>query len=212
MVDASGEGFETCVRRSKEVEEAGVRYMTMAVLGTDREVLKGCGFLVSGDRTAYDELEVILKKAAKEAEYEVALTYAGKSVSASYAELLLQGLMTAEEEAFAETYAMLQAAGFTNEEVSKSVSGWNKEELEGPMVEQMAAVLRKREDEGDGFVIDKVVDAERPLAGAEPLLREANDRRMGVATVATAVSAAYVGAKAAERAQRRRGWSVRGSE
>lgn len=199
LVDGSGEGFETCVRRCKECEDKGVRYLTLCVLGTDKEVLKGCGFLLSGDRSAYDELEVILKKGSREVDYECCLCYVGSSVSASYVEMILNGMLTSEEESLSESYGMLLAAGFTNEEVSKSVSGWNKDELEGPMVEEMAIVLRKKEDDEDGFVIDKVCDNERVLEDANPFLREANDRRMNVSTLSSGVSEAYVGGCIDER-------------
>ena len=205
-MDASGEGFETCVRRSKEVEEKGIKYMTMCVLGTDREVLKGCGFLVSGDRSGYDELEVHLKKATCEVEYESAIAYVGSSVSASYAELMLSGAKTAIESSLSEAYGMLLAAGFTNEEVSKSVSGWNKDDLEGPLVEEMAVVLKKKDDESDEFVVDKVVDGERPMREADVFLREASDRHVGVAMVSAAVSHTFVGSRVEERAKSR--WDV----
>ena len=120
MVDASSDGFETCVRRAKEMEEKGIRYMTMCMLGSVRDALKGCGFLVSGDRSAYDELEVVLKKAAREDEYESAVAYMGPSVSASYLDTVLYGMVTAEETSLSEAYAMLLAAGFTNEEVGRA--------------------------------------------------------------------------------------------
>jgi len=137
-------------------------------------------------------LEVILKKASREVEYESCLCYVGSSVSASYVEMVLNGMITAEEESLSESYGMLLSAGFTNEEVSKSVSGWNKEELEGPMIENMATVLRKKEDDDDGFVIDKVCDNEHVLEEANALFRESNDRRMNVSSISMGVSKAYV--------------------
>lgn len=61
----------------------------------------------------------------------------------SYLDTVLYGMVTAEETSLSEAYAMLLAAGFTNEEVGKSMGGWNKEELEGPLVEEAVTVLRK---------------------------------------------------------------------
>ena len=69
---------------------------------------------------------------------------------------------------------------------------WNKEELEGPMIENMATVLRKKEDDDDGFVIDKVCDNEHVLEEANALFRESNDRRMNVSSISMGVSKAYV--------------------
>ena len=66
------------------------------------------------------------------------------------------------------------------------------EELEGPMIENMATVLRKKEDDDDGFVIDKVCDNEHVLEEANALFRESNDRRMNVSSISMGVSKAYV--------------------
>lgn len=209
MVDASSDGFETCVRRAKEMEEKGIRYMTMCMLGSVRDALKGCGFLVSGDRSAYDELEVVLKKAAREDEYESAVAYMGPSVSASYLDTVLCGMVTAEETSLSEAYAMLLAAGFTNEEVGKSMGGWNKEELEGPLVEEAVTVLRKRdEEEGDVYVVDKVVDSARMMSDAAVLMHEMNERHKNVATVAEAVSEALLARESEVRAKCRNEGSV----
>ncbi len=209
MVDASSDGFETCVRRAKEMEEKGIRYMTMCMLGSVRDALKGCGFLVSGDRSAYDELEVVLKKAAREDEYESAVAYMGPSVSASYLDTVLYGMVTAEETSLSEAYAMLLAAGFTNEEVGKSMGGWNKEELEGPLVEEAVTVLRKRdEEEGDVYVVDKVVDSARMMTDAAALMHEMNERHKNVATVAEAVSEALLARESEVRAKCRNEGSV----
>ena len=201
MVDASSDGFETCVRRAKEMEEKGIRYMTMCMLGSVRDALKGCGFLVSGDRSAYDELEVVLKKAAREDEYESAVAYMGPSVSASYLDTVLYGMVTAEETSLSEAYAMLLAAGFTNEEVGKSMGGWNKEELEGPVVEEAVTVLRKRDE-------DKVVDSARMMTDAAALMHEMNERHKNVATVAEAVSEALLACESEVRAKCRNEGSV----
>ena len=79
----------------KEAEEKGILYMTMGILGSEKEALKGCGLIVSGPREGYDLLEVCLKKIVKEIEYEPCLAYVGSSVSASYVMMILQGIITA---------------------------------------------------------------------------------------------------------------------
>ena len=118
-------------------------------------------------------------------------------------------MVTAEETSLSEAYAMLLAAGFTNEEVGKSMGGWNKEELEGPLVEEAVTVLRKRdEEEGDVYVVDKVVDSARMMTDAAALMHEMNERHKNVATVAEAVSEALLARESEVRAKCRNEGSV----
>ena len=52
-VDQINELLDVCLLL-KEMEEKGIHYLTMGVLGTDKEVQKGCGILLSGPREGYD--------------------------------------------------------------------------------------------------------------------------------------------------------------
>ena len=45
---------------------------------------------------------------------------------------------------------MLLAAGFTNEEVSKSFGTWNKDDLESPLLEAACNVLKRKDQDIEG--------------------------------------------------------------
>ena len=188
LVDSSDEGYETCLRRAKEMEEKGIHYLTMGVLGTDKEVQKGCGILLSGPREGYDAVEVSLKKAVVEKDYEPCIAYVGSSVSAAYAMMVLKGLLTSYEQVLAEVYGVLLAAGFTNEEVSKSIATWNKDDLASPLLEAMC-------------VVDKAVDCPVPLREGASLLRESNDLHASLQSVVRAVYEGFLCEKKEERAK-----------
>lgn len=207
LVDGSDEGYETCLRRAKEMEEKGVHYLTMGVLGTDKEVQKGCGILLSGPREGYDAVEVSLKKAVVEKDYEPCIAYVGSSVSAAYAMMVLKGLLTSYEQVLAEVYGVLLAAGFTNEEVSKSIATWNKDDLASPLLEAMCVVLKKKDadvegcEPGEGFLVDKAVDCPVPLREGASLLRESNDLHASLQSVVRAVYEGFLCEKKEERAK-----------
>ena len=209
LVDTSDEGYETCLRRYKEAEEKGIQYMTMGILGSEKEALKGCGFMVSGAREGYDTIELVLKKAAKEIEYEPCLAYVGSSVSASYVMMVLKGILNAEEQVLAETYNMLLAAGFTNEEVSKSIATWNKDDLESPLLDAVCTVLKKKDQDVEGceksedFLIDRVIDCPVLLSEANTFLRETNDHHTGTPSLTAAIEETFLAAKREERAKGR---------
>jgi 6-phosphogluconate dehydrogenase len=179
----------------------------MGVLGTDKELQKGCGMLISGPRDGFDLVEENLKKAAREVDYESTLAYIGTSVSASYTMLVLNSIITAEQQVLAEVMSILHAAGFTNEEVSKSIGTWNKDDLESPMLETVVQVLRKKDQDVDGCestenaLIDMVVDSPALFESAATFLREINDRKVGAQALAASVYEALWKDRKEERAK-----------
>lgn len=194
--------------------EKSVRFLTMDILGTTKELQKGCGFLLSGEREAFDQVEGPLKKAATEVEYEPCVAYVGSSVSASYAAMVLSSMGLGMEQLVAEAYQMLHEAGFTNEEMSKSLNGWNKDSLESPFLESLVHVLKKKDQDvegcesGEGSLLDKVLDCPLPRADDASLLREGFEHRAAVGGLAAAVQEVAVGAKREERSKGRRGRAV----
>lgn len=205
LVDGSNEGYEVCLRREKEAEEKGILFLTMGLLGSDKEVQKQCGFIVSGSREGYDLIENHLKKAATEVEYEPCVAYIGASVSASYCTMVLSGLCLSLEQLLAEAYHMLVEAGFTNEEASKSLSGWNKEDLESPLLESLIQVLKKKDqdvegcEKGEGSLLDKVVDCPLPLPEDAVLLREGIEHRTAIEGLSSAMNEIYVSVRREQR-------------
>lgn len=181
--------------------------MTMGILGSEKECLKGCGMMVSGPREGYDTLEIVLKKAVKEIDYEPCLAYVGTSVSASYVMMVLSGILNAEEQVLAETYHMLLAAGFTNEEVSKSIATWNKDDLESPLLEAVCTVLKKKDqdvegcEKSDDSLIDRVLDCPALLGEGATLLRESNEHHSGTPALIAAIEETFIAAKREERAK-----------
>lgn len=207
LIDATNEGYETSLRREKEVTEKKVHFLTMDILGTTKELQKGCGFIVSGEREAYDLVEGPLKKAATEVEYESCVAYVGSSVSASYASMVLSSMGLGMEQIVAEAYQMLHEAGFTNEEVSKSINGWNKDSLESPFLENLLHILKKKDQDvegcenGEGSLLDKVLDCPLPRSDDAVLLREGFEHHTAIGGLAAAVQEVSVSAKREERSK-----------
>ena len=179
----------------------------MGIFGSDKEVLKGCGMIVSGPRSGYDLIENILKKAVKEVEYESCIAYIGTSVAASYAMMIVNAILNAEEQVLAETYNILLSAGFTNEEVSKSIATWNKDDLQSPLLEAVCTVLKKKDqdvegcEKSDDSLIDRVIDCPALMNEAATFLRETNDHHSGTPALTAAIEETFIASKREERAK-----------
>lgn len=48
--------------------------------------------------------------------------------------------------------------GLTNEELTKTFTEWNQQELKSFLVEITSIIMGKQDDQGAGFLVDKIVD------------------------------------------------------
>lgn len=146
-------------------------------------------------------------------EYEPCVAYVGNSVSASYVDLVLNVMETAGAQLLAEAYGMLLAAGFTNDEVSKSFTGWNKEDLESPLLTAAVQILKKKDTEGEGStddpsLIDKVLDCPTVVSGTATFLREIEEHHVAASILSAALNETFLSALREQRIAGRRGVGV----
>ena len=59
---------------------------------------------------------------------------------------------------FLPSTSLCQIGGFTNDELAAIFDEWNSGDLESFLIEITAKVLRKKDDLGDGFLVDKILD------------------------------------------------------
>ena len=69
------------------------------------------------------------------------------------------GIEYGDMQLISEAYDILKSVGgLTNEELAAVFDEWNKTELESFLVEITASIFKKKDEMGDGFLVDKVLD------------------------------------------------------
>jgi len=110
-----------------------------------------------------------------------------------------------------EAYDLLKTAGLNNEEIADIFEDWNKGELQSFLIEISYKILRKKDEDvlawkdssklpkGEGYVVDKVLDATGNKGTGKMTIREG--ARLGVAcpTISAALDARFLAFNVEER-------------
>jgi 6-phosphogluconate dehydrogenase len=190
LVDGGNEYYVNTERRTKELAAAGLRYFGMGVSGGELGARNGPSMMPGGDKEGYKELEPILTKIAAQHPDGPCVTYIGPGGSGHYVKMIHNGIEYGDMQLIAEAYDVLKTiGGLTNAELADVFDSWNHVELESYLIEITAKILRKKDPEGKGDLVDMIVDATAQKGTGKWTVQEAAELGVAVPTIATSVEA-----------------------
>ena len=207
LIDGSCDAVEECTRRSTEVQEKGIQYVTMVITGTDEDARKGPSFLPSGPKIAYDEIEPILNKVAAEVENHACVGYLGEGVAAVYVKMIVDAIEMGECQLLAEVYDMWRQARLSNTEMADTFTEWNKTEESNYLLSISSTILAKKDCDVEGckpsdyFLIDRIYDQPAKKKVNTPILTESMNGKASVDMMATALYERYEASMKEDRAK-----------
>jgi 6-phosphogluconate dehydrogenase len=200
LVDAGNEFFPNTERRTKELEAIGIRYFGMGVSGGESGARHGPSMMPGGDKAAYEELAPILTKIAAQHKDGPCVTYIGPGGSGHYVKMVHNGIEYGDMQLIAEAYDVLKTmGGLGNEELADVFDEWNKGDLQSFLIEITAKVLRFKDPEGKGYLVDQILDATGMKGTGKWTVQDAAELGVAVPTIATSVEARVISAAKAER-------------
>src|SRR6201999_1532924 len=159
LLDAGDEHFPETQRRTAELEERGLRFLGIGVSGGEEGALLGPSIMPGGTREAYAELEEIFTKIAAQVDGTPCCTFVGTDGAGHYVKMVHNGIEYADIQLITEAYDLMRhVAGLEVAEIAKTFEEWNEGDLESFLIEITAKVLAKQDPQGDGPLIDKIVD------------------------------------------------------
>ncbi len=190
IVDAGNEYYVNTERRAKELEAVGLRFFGMGVSGGELGARNGPSMMPGGDKDGYKELEPILTKIAAQHADGPCVTYIGPGGSGHYVKMIHNGIEYGDMQLIAEAYDVMKTVGgLSNAELADVFDAWNHVELESYLIEITAKILRKKDPEGKGDLVDMIVDATAQKGTGKWTVQEAAELGVAVPTIATSVEA-----------------------
>ena len=200
LVDAGNEYFPNTERRALDLESAGIRYFGMGVSGGESGARHGPSMMPGGDRAAYEELAPILTKIAAQHKDGPCVTYIGPGGSGHYVKMVHNGIEYGDMQLIAEAYDVLKTlGGMGNAELADVFDEWNGGELQSFLIEITAKVLRFKDPEGGGYLVDHILDATGMKGTGKWTVEDAAELGVAVPTIATSVEARVISAAKADR-------------
>ena len=159
LIDGGNSYFEDTERRVKELEADGLGFLGTGVSGGEEGALNGPSIMPGGSRDAYNVVQEIFTKISAQVDGTPCCTYIGAGGSGHYVKMVHNGIEYADMQLIAEAYDLLKnAAGLSNADLARVFSEWNDGDLDSFLIEITATIFGRKNDLGDGYLVDSVLD------------------------------------------------------
>jgi 6-phosphogluconate dehydrogenase len=200
LIDGGNEHFTNTERRSRELEAAGFRFVGMGVSGGEEGARHGPSLMPGGPRSAYDELAPILTKIAAQVDDGPCVDWMGPGGAGHYVKMVHNGIEYGDMQLIAEAYDVLRTlGGFENQALADLFAEWNRGELESFLIEITSKIFGKRDELGDGFLVDQILDKTGMKGTGKWTVQQAAELGAPIPTIASSVEARMLSALKAER-------------
>ncbi|KAL6987501.1 Oxidoreductases acting on the CH-OH group of donors With NAD(+) or NADP(+) as acceptor [Sarracenia purpurea var. burkii] len=202
IIDGGNEWYENTERREKAMAELGFLYLGMGVSGGEEGARNGPSLMPGGSFEAYKYIEDILLKVAAQVDSGPCVTYIGKGGSGNFVKMIHNGIEYGDMQLIAEAYDVLKSAGkLSNEELYQVFSEWNKGELLSFLIEITADIFSIKDDKGDGYLVDKVLDKTGMKGTGKWTVQQAAELSVAAPTIASSLDSRCLSGLKEERVQ-----------
>jgi 6-phosphogluconate dehydrogenase len=159
IVDGGNSLFTDTNRRFDAVRERQLQFIGMGVSGGEEGALEGPSMMPGGERDAYARIEPMVTKMAAQVQGTPCCTYIGPRGAGHYVKMVHNGIEYADMQLIAEAYDLFKTVyGLEAPAIAAIFERWKTGDLDSYLIEITAAVLRKRDEDTGGPLVDVILD------------------------------------------------------
>ncbi|MEK4527861.1 MULTISPECIES: NADP-dependent phosphogluconate dehydrogenase [Paenibacillus] len=160
IIDGGNAYFPDTQRRSKELEDKGIRFIGTGVSGGEEGALKGPSIMPGGQESAYKLVEPILTAISAKVGDDPCCTYIGPDGAGHYVKMVHNGIEYGDMQLIGEAYHLLKSVlNVSVEELHTIFTEWNQGELDSYLIEITADIFSKYDPETGKPMVDVILDA-----------------------------------------------------
>ena len=200
IIDGGNSFFEDTERRSKEVGEAGFRYVGTGVSGGEEGALWGPSIMPGGDPKAYELVRPTFEAISAKVNGEPCVTYIGPRGAGHYVKMVHNGIEYGDMQLIAEAYDILhRGLGLTAQELHETFYRWNEGVLQSYLIEITANIFDKIDPDTGRPLVDVIMDEARQKGTGKWTSQNALDLGAPVPTITAAVDSRIISSYRNER-------------
>jgi 6-phosphogluconate dehydrogenase len=177
IIDGGNALWTDTIRREKELRAKGFEFIGSGVSGGETGARFGPSLMPGGSRESWASLEPIWRDIASKVDpitgkpVEGAApgkpvtggvpctAYIGPNGAGHYVKMVHNGIEYIDMQLICEAYWLMKnLLGMRADEISATFVEWNEGDLSSFLVEITADILQQKDPEGNGFIVDKVLD------------------------------------------------------
>ena len=200
LIDAGNSFYGDTIRRSKELEAEGYRFIGTGVSGGEEGALLGPAIMPGGEKDVYALVEPIFTAIAAKVDGEPCCTYIGTDGAGHYVKMVHNGIEYGDMQLICEAYSLLKnTLGMSAQELHEVFAQWNEGELDSYLIEITRDIFGKTDPETGKPMVDVILDKAGQKGTGKWTSKSALDLGVATPVITEAVYARCISAIKDER-------------
>ena len=199
VMDGGNSFYRDTDRRFESVGRGGVQFLGTGISGGESGALWGPSIMPGGSEDGYAALAPVLTRIAAQVEDGPCVTYVGRRSAGHYVKMVHNGIEYGDMQLIAEAYAVLSAAGCSNDELAGVFAEWNRGELESFLIQISADIFKVRDAETGAALVDRILDSAGQKGTGRWTSQDALELAVPVPTIDAAMWSRNISARKSER-------------
>ena len=200
IIDGGNSFFTDTDRREAYLKEKGIHFFGSGVSGGAEGARKGPSIMPGGNKEAYSHVQPIFEAVAAKFKGAPCVAYLGPKSAGNYVKMVHNGIEYGLMQLTSEIYDLLRkSCQLSNDELHTVFDTWNKGRLQSFLVEITAQIFTQKDDKGDGYLVDKILDKAKQKGTGKWTSQNAMDLGIPVPSIDIAVSMREISALKDER-------------
>jgi 6-phosphogluconate dehydrogenase len=162
LIDGGNTYYADTERRTKYVESKGLLFCGTGVSGGEEGALLGPSMMPGGSDSAWPHVKSIFQAIAAKVGPNNDIPcceWVGPRGAGHYVKMVHNGIEYGDMQLICEAYFLLkEALGLSNEELYDVFQNWYEGELNSYLIEITRDIFSVKDDSGDGYLVDKIMD------------------------------------------------------
>lgn len=201
VIDAGNANFLDTVRRTRELDGTGLRFVGMGVSGGEEGARHGPSIMVGGSRESWLALKTPLRKIAADYKGEPCCDYMGPDGAGHFVKTIHNGIEYADMQMIAEIYGIFRDGfGWDATRTSKVFEKWNEGRLNSYLIEITGKTLAATDSKTGRPLVDVILDSAGQKGTGRWSVIEAQKLGIPASVMEAAVAARSMSSRLEERA------------
>ena len=159
IIDAGNSHYPDSIRRTKELEAQGFKFIGLGVSGGEEGALKGPSMMPGGSFSAWPEVRDIFQSISAKVDDNVpCCDWIGEDGSGHFVKMVHNGIEYGDMQLICEAYQIMKdVLKMSNDEMHEVFKKWNEGELSSYLIEITADILKYKDKDGT-YLVDNILD------------------------------------------------------
>ncbi|MFX1253393.1 MAG: decarboxylating NADP(+)-dependent phosphogluconate dehydrogenase [Promethearchaeota archaeon] len=200
IIDGGNSFFKDTIRRSKALEEKGLRFLGVGISGGEEGALKGPSMMPGGSYSAWEEVKDIFQVICAKIDGQPCCAYLGSDGAGHYVKMVHNGIEYSDMQLIAEAYHLLKdILKLDAKQLEEVFNQWNKGELNSYLIEITKNIFSVTDPETNKPLVEMILDVAHQKGTGRWTSQNALEIGVSIPSITTAVFARYISARLNER-------------